>query len=217
MAWNFWDTAGGEPLYATRLDRGAAFTSTSTTDLKGVDTTSAPNTLKTFHLSYGTMALDVSLSGVDRAEYQIAPTTGIGLWVLQGAHANAVESYNSENINYLMGKISDLEATIATMQSQISQLPTIQIVSVYIHPGAGSVGANSEVDVTVPFPGAMPTDIPVIWAPAELEAELSVSRYTIPAANIFQIRIRHSNGGAVSTASRRWLIGALRGAVIGYA
>lgn len=216
MSLTFWNPSGGELIPASRLNNGSAFTAVDAAEQKALDTSLAPNTLKIFNLKYGMYSLNTAITDTDRSEFRLDPTTGVGSWRLMSPHGDAIEEYNSENINRLFARIEDLENTVSIMQAQMLQMPTIILKYVWIHPGSGSIGANSEAQMSVPFDGARPTDIPIIWIPLELESRLTLNDYSFPTNNTFCVNIGNLTNGAVSTASRRWIVGAIRGGSIGY-
>lgn len=211
MAWNWWDTAGGEPLYASRLNRGSSFTSTDTTDLKGVNTTGAPNTLKTTHLLYGQYALNTSSTATDMAEFRIEPTTGPGAWELIFPHGDAITEWLSESFGSLRLEIDRAKSRISDLESINASGRAVHLFQQsIITPGGGSVAANTEVESAISFPGILPTDFPIYNAPQDLEDQLVVAHVSIPVKDTFVVHIRNTKTGSVTTIPRPWYIGIIR-------
>ncbi len=181
MADTFWDTAGDEPVAASKLNNGSTFNADDTDDLKSVDTTDMPNNLKYIDSSESNMYQFNSGSSEIGDDYLVVePTTG------GGRHIIGPDSGESE-FNSLCYSIPE-------------HLPAVQATLDFSSISAGAIGTS-----TISVDGSVGGDLVVLGPPSSIEAGLMWSGF-VSADDTVTIRLHNTTGSPIDPASATWSV-----------
>lgn len=179
MADQFWDPNGDEPVAASKQNNGATFNAATVTDLKTVDTSTAPDGLK--YQDYAERnGYQFNSSSTETADeyFIVDPTTGGGKWII------GPDSGESE-FNSLCYSIPE-------------HLPAVQATLDFSSISAGAIGTQ-----TVAVDGAASGDLVTLGPPSSIDSGLMWSGF-VSADDTVTIRLYNTTGSPIDPASATW-------------